>query len=360
MTSRLPDFVDAPGRLVGAAPYRSDGAVLWGAFLNGGRSAQQRACDRLLNTPCGGAFAFRVLSRTVLYAALLAERTYSLHPRDAGRGAMRERDIGFWSLVVGGPRGDLTRWRLYWLPHFLFVDSASAMASGREVYGYFKDIGAFTFAGSPTHDPRVVIAVEHMKRFDPAGIAVSAPLVHLKGKAPGALHDAEDFTRLLASSAEAPQAAPAPESGTETGTDAPFADALDSEIVDAVAADAGGDPAELTRKAPDAREVRRYLEGLLAGLKPPRMGLPTVLLKQIPDAEEPLAAAHLSIVTVEPVADTVRAFATVRGAFELVIEPSDSHPIGATLGLADRTPLSTLFRVDMDFTVPTGRTLWRG
>ncbi len=337
MTSSPPlDYADVPGRLIGAMPYRSDGAILFGAFLKGDRDAQQTLCDRMLNAPSKNAMRFIAVSDYVLYAALSAARTYSLDPRDHGRGAMRERDIGFWSLVLGGRAQAPLSWRLYWLPVFLFVDSASAMASGREIYGYGKDIGAFDLSGAPDTDPCVAVTVEHLEKFGKDETAERAVLFALERPQP-----------------------PAPE--TLFGSFATAARTI-PDLFDAAPAAF----AALAREpSPEFSEKAAKLGANLAGgglfnsFGPPRMGLPTILLKQSPAANAPLKAVHQAIVSVEPTADRVNAMSTLPGRYVVRIARSESHPIARTLGLPALCDAHWVFRVAMDFTVPHGKVLWR-
>jgi len=163
----LPDFTRLPGDIVGAPPYRADGCLMQAMSLTGDRGLLQDYVDKALNRPSGGRCVFHAPTDQVMLSALYVTTMRSLDAIDSQRGVMKECDVGFWILVFGGPRGHELDWKAYWLPTFLYVDSASAMASGREIYGYPKTAGRFVQEPSSPEDPTVEIHALHMPEYGP-------------------------------------------------------------------------------------------------------------------------------------------------------------------------------------------------
>jgi hypothetical protein len=308
--SEPPVYIDVPGRLIGAGPYMTEAATMHALFLKGDRHKQQALIDRALNASSGETLKFVAVTDFVMLACLNAERTFSLDPVDRLRGAAAEIDVGFWALVFGGPASQPLKWRAYWFPVFLFVGNASALASGREVYGYPKTLGYFTPKGDNVRDPRQAVAAEHIVAFSEKAQAKVETIFTIEGADPVVA-----YASLAAVHEHALR---------ETGL-----------IAEPRAASMGFDVAAL------------------------RLGLPTILLKQIADADNPGRACHRSIVSLQVRATRIRAAGFICSALSVGFERSASFPIAETLGLAKHAPARLAFWVDMDFSVPPGVTLWR-
>jgi len=182
----MPTFTPLPGDIVGAPPYRGVGCLTQVLFLKGDLAAQQRFCDLALNGPAGGGLTFRAVTDMVLVTGIYADSMGSMNDADRDKGMMQEWDVGFWTAVRGGRPGDEDNWQSYWLPSFLFVDSAAAMAAGREVFGYPKTAATFQDRGQDHDDPSATLVVQHFPRYGPGERPVVEPLVRVTLDDPGA------------------------------------------------------------------------------------------------------------------------------------------------------------------------------
>jgi hypothetical protein len=241
----------------------------------------------------------------VLMTAIYSASLGSTNEADCDKGVMQEWDLGFWTAVRGGRPGDEENWKSYWLPSFLFVDSAAAMAAGREVFGYPKTAATFQDRGQDPGDPSATIIVQHFRRFGPQERPVIEPLVRIT----------TDET-----------AAPAP------GFAQSVKDAWD--IVKGVA------PIHLGFEMPTL----------------PGLGMPQVMLRQARDpttiSDGPASQASFQeILLVTPTPVAIRDIGPLHSPAVVEITPSASHPIMETLGLRQSQVGELGFWVDQDFAV---------
>ena len=135
----LPDYVDRGGRQVWRPPYTASGAKLFGFVLEADSAAIDSLLHRDLNEPAGGAVDYRCAHPSVIVVFAAIEQLASGDPLDKQRGYMSELEVSVWCLAADVTAGS----RLVWYLPYVFVDSGQAVASGREVYGYPKQIGLF-------------------------------------------------------------------------------------------------------------------------------------------------------------------------------------------------------------------------
>jgi hypothetical protein len=179
MTERR--FVELPGNTIARLPYVASNALMHAMVFDSAKHVLQRVCDRVLNNPAGGRLRFHVVAPYVLYTALYAERMCSGDPLDKSKGYVAESDIGFWIFVTGGAPDRPADWEQFWLPVYLFVDRASALSAGREVFGYPKNLGEFVFQGATRDgDAAVEVKAEHYPAFGPDRPSEAASLFALE------------------------------------------------------------------------------------------------------------------------------------------------------------------------------------
>jgi len=299
-----PIFIRMPGDIVGAPPYRATGCLMQGLFLKGSRAAQQRLCDSVLNRPGRGEWVFHAMMDHVLVTAIYVDTMASRDAIDAAKGVIQEWDVGFWTAVHGGRVGDEERWSVYWLPSFMFVDTASAMSSGREIYGYPKTVAGFSGRSGNHADASVVLNVLHYPTFGQTARPITGPLVTIAPGGPGVAPP--DFISTV-----------------KTAWD------LLGGIV-------GGTPM-----------IRDGLH-----LPPlPTLSMPQILLQQVRDPVLAGRAAVQSIVMVAPKALRVTGGGLLHAPTLVSITPSASHPIAETLGLAASQEAELGFWITQDFEV---------
>ncbi len=300
-----PVFTRLPGDVVGMAPYRAEDALLQMVLLRGDRARQQDHCDATLNHPADGEVAYRVTSDTVLVTALYVGAMRSLDPIDGPKGKIREWDIAFWSPVVGGPTNAAPRQG--WLPSFMFVDTAAAMASGREIYGYPKSHAVIEPTGAAADDAGVRVKTLHFEAFGADKEPAETPILTI--------------TRNGASIPE-----------DLTGSPDPWADV-------------GFETLAVSKDRPP----------------PSPFSMPQITLRQTRDPVDMGRATRQSILETVPSGLKVASSGFLSGAHTVRLAPSASHPIVERLGLKTQNPalLGGGVWMRLEFTVGPSRAIWQ-
>ncbi|HEX8203049.1 MAG TPA: hypothetical protein VF590_21410 [Isosphaeraceae bacterium] len=142
----MPAYVNRVGRQVLRPPILCQNVALHGFMFAADANVLQDLCDTYLNRPSGGRLRFVPLVPRVVTLWARTGRLQSADPRDRDLGWMTEIDVAFWVPVAEvDPAGGSSRpRRLAWFQPFIFVDSVAALDTGREVYGYPKQLGQFT------------------------------------------------------------------------------------------------------------------------------------------------------------------------------------------------------------------------
>ena len=115
---------------------------MYAFLLHADPKRQQQMYDRYLNGPCGGVVEYergRSARRAQLHNA---ESRRSADPPDRQRGYFLENEVAIWSLGY-----DSQHERYSTFVPYMFVDQGSAMAMGREVYGFPKQLGVVSMPG---------------------------------------------------------------------------------------------------------------------------------------------------------------------------------------------------------------------
>lgn len=296
----MSDFLPTAGNFIAAPPFRHRGAILHGMLLPGSKPAQQGLLDATLNRRPG--LQFEAVSPLVLLTALYVEAVTSTDELWDGRGVTSEVDIGVWTLVSGGRGGDRS---LRWHPQYLFVDSAAAMAIGREIYGFPKHLAEIARASEALDDPRVEVRLQAIETL-------------------GELQK-PSLCRPIRITLPAPN----PLKLTREG------DAIDRETL--------------------ARELGEALyEGALyaPAVDPPYLGgMPAVFLKQIRDIADARRAAYQAVTVLEIAAEGLpRGMGRLPDGIEVLFPLIESLNLGPLLGLDLTTrPVGPAFWIDFDF-----------
>lgn len=318
MNQSLPIFAEHPSNVVKRLPYVGFDATLQGFLFQSNRNLLQHVCDEMINTPSGGAVKFRALSSHVFLTALYQPRVQSDDPVDRTTGYVEEIDLAFWILTFGGRTDDMLGWRLRWLPVWLFVDTGSAIAAGREVFGYPKHQASFTRAiTAPFDDAKVTVKTLAFVNSGPDERAQEWPLLSLDPVDAHAKH--------------------------HTSTPTVF-----EQVTGALREFLEGHPDTLGRT-----------NNVLENIALPFVNMPMIFLKQFRDVHTP-GRACFQAVTAVPVEsrhiDKVGFFPT---AYRLTINKAKSHPIEEVLGLHTGQTSEFGFWLIQDFYVGFGETLWQ-
>src|SRR5262245_28670626 len=92
-----------------------------------------------LVAPTGGILDYRCAHPNVIVSFAKIARLSSGNSVDQRRGYMTEREVAIWCLIADVTVQD----RLLWYLPYVFTDSGQTAISGREVYGYPKQVGVF-------------------------------------------------------------------------------------------------------------------------------------------------------------------------------------------------------------------------
>jgi hypothetical protein len=311
--SSLSDFVEVPGNLVPRIPYEAASALMQSGFVKGDVTKLQASVDTILNGPAAGRLKFAVVTDLVLITMLYCPKMTSADPVDHLMGSESEGDIGFWTLVWGGPADDISHWSLRWLPIYLFVDSGTAMAAGREVFGFPKSLGTFNRATHNSDDGRVSVDTLLFKTYGVDSQAVTTQLFEI-----------------------------AYGTGTATG-------GLFSGLEHALA-----DIGSLMVKGLDA-VTHNGLD--LSKLKLPMVGMPMVFLKQFRDAAVANKACYQEIVEATVESTKIHEFGMLSGSYQLNFIDCASYPINADMGIISGQELIFPMWLIQDFTCGFGTIL---
>jgi hypothetical protein len=356
----LPDYVERGGRQVWRPPYRAHNAEVFGFVLPSEPAAIDALLQRDLVEPAGGAVDYRCAAASVVVMFASIEKLTSAETPDSGRGYLPELEASVWCLaadVMGGSR-------LVWHLPYVFVDSGQAAASGREVYGYPKQVGVFESGGPQeflSGDAATVKAMA-IERYGPGAEALLQPMISARGPLEGGhaiAAGARAFDDLLAGLG----------AGLQVNATLPFGPAPQAS---AAITPIGSPPSSASPPTVPRWAARRVLSTLLgrdltgdpSDLIGDMVDDPTlVFLKQFRDASCPAKACYQAIVEAPLAIDPATAsYAELDpSSFEITIEDWDSHPIATEVGVAPRTPLQpqAAFRATLDFDIQLGLEVWR-
>lgn len=135
----LPDYVELSGNQVYRPPYTARETELFGFTVTANRDAIDALLQEALVEPAGNAVDYRCAHEDIMITFARIGRMGSGDPVDRDRGWMAEREVAVWCLAADAAAGH----RLVWYLPYVFTDSGQTVVTGREVYGYPKQIGVF-------------------------------------------------------------------------------------------------------------------------------------------------------------------------------------------------------------------------
>lgn len=309
-------FAQLPGRITAFGPYTQRGTILHTFCVDGIAERIQATLDAMFATPSGGAARYRAIGSKLFISVAEISQVESLNPIDASHGWTPEVDVTIWALCYSEAAGLLA---LRWVPVYLFVDSAPAMATGREVFGFPKQIGHFDFSAAGANPATA-------RTFKMDGYVLD----------PWAPNTGARWAPMLAIEPlpAAPPAAPG---------------LLDS--LATLAADVAGQFGQLLNPLD--------MEGMLA--KTIGAGLVTmVFLKQFPDIADQTKACYQAVLEAGATVTAFRGAGRTVDSYRLNLTSYDSHPFAAELGIASGWhEVGQGMWVDFDFTMQCGHEVWR-
>lgn len=319
----LPNYIPRGGDLIMSPPLVLKSTTMYSFLVAADYGALQKMVDEQLNAVSASAgVVYKPLLPMAAIVCAGADDSASTTPPDSQKGWMGERDFGVWVPVVAGEVKD-GAWkpkRICWYLPYVFVDNVAAMATGREVYGFFKQIASLAMPPTPRSRGMFSIDALVIPTFTPQSQA--------------------ENLRLMTITSTQDSAAPEGEwKSVREAADAVW-EALKKVWFDSA------NKAELAITTWDL--MKNLLEDLLTG------DVPLVFLKQFRDCGVAAKACYQAVV--EAPAHLQRLYA---GWFthphDISITPADSHPIVSECGFAGqqiRSPLG--FWVKMDFVMQPG------
>ena len=312
-----PKYIERGGEFVLRGPFSQQGTRMYVFLLGADMGKLTELVDRQLNI---GLTRYRPLGPFVALGCADISQIRSLHPEDAKKGFMSERDVAFWVPVIAAddPYGVAIPSRVAWFLPYIFVDSAPPMATGREIYGFPKLAGRLEFAEPEGRNTVVSVDAIAIDRFSPASRAKEHRIVEVRRRAD------DDHGPLSALW-----------NGLERavgGLSAGFLDAAQ------IFSDAGSEAVAAALKSVSPSQVVRM-----------------VFLKQFRAAGDTSRACYQSVVEASARVTAFRSGGPLSGPFEVRVANLDSHPIVQDLGLgSDRVePLFSAW-FDFDFDVDQG------
>lgn len=324
-------YVERGGEQTYAAPFRQSGTKLRAWPLAADPVALQTVVDKYLVAPTGGALSYRAMFPAVLLAHAPIASTRSLTPPDSGYGWTSETDLAFW-MLVGRGHMEGSRWvldGLSWFLPYVFVNVPQTMATGREVYGYPKEVARMQ-TGADTGDPTLVVRAETtvLPVYSPSTALVEKPVLEIRVAA-----SESSPLRVLGEAREALRG---------------VGHALEHLGLEAI-------------RHPDLDvDVAAVLTQDLL-----RLEVPMVFLKQFRDVVEPTAACYQAILESPARVEGLPIGWPLFDPATITIWDYASHPIATELGLGTPTdgklvltaPLG--LEVHFDFVVELAKEMWR-
>ena len=357
----LPDYVERGGRQVWRPPYTARGAELFGFVLQADRGAIDELLAHDLVEPARGEVDYRCANDRIVVIFAHIERLASDDSRDEHRGYLSEREVSVWCLAADVTAGT----RLVWYLPYVFVDSGQAVASGREVYGYPKQMGCFaeTFPRELVDGGTTIVKAPAFNQFGPDERAEPLPMIVAERLAerPGDAAVVRDGTVAFDAFLQGLGAT------LDVSDDLPFGPASPQS---AVITPISSPPPSGAAQPPPPWAGRRPLQTLRGrsivadyGLILDMVANPTlVFLKQFRDASCPTKACYQALVeaplAVHPSGAIYKELE--RELFEITVADWASHPIATELGIAPANQQPQLaFRASFGFDIKLGLEVWR-
>ena len=269
--------------------------------------------DRTFSAPSGGAVSYEALGSKIFLGVAQLGHVSSLGQGGKDKGHTTEIDVTFWILARKCGDGPLA---MRWIPAYLFVDSGAVLVTGREVWGFPKQLGKFDFkpvgddpASGQNFDTQGFV----IEKYGPNATAQWKPIINVRPKPK--THEKQTIWTKFEHLAEA----------------------------------------AAVRLADDLMGMADHIKAAIA------MGDMTMaFLKQFPDATEPRRACYQAIVEAEAKTTTMHGSGLTNDKYEVEITSYASHPFLSELGLGEGwQDVGHGIWVHFDFTQNLGKEIWR-
>jgi hypothetical protein len=308
----MPLYLPRGGEQELVAPCGLDGSQFYVFLLQADQSKLQALIDRLFNAPSGGAVKYEAFWDHVALMFTHVDRLFSADP---SQGWAAYGDIAMWVPVLDRNSGGLVpTFKMY--PVYMVVDNGSTMATGREMYGFPKEMGWFLEPQTPDFLGDLAVDVLGYERGSPTQQTIRSRL----------------WTIQRTGGAQASQT--------------PLAGIKD--LID---------------------EMEKAMEGLFDNLKAELIiafnllrdgfNVPALGLKQFRDIGDPSRAVFQSIVEAPLGMKKFRSASLLGDQFTFILNDLATHPVAEETGLKiGPQQVSFAFWLYADFVLGTGKTNW--
>jgi hypothetical protein len=328
---RLPAFVEHGGEIACRHPADAINSHLYGFVVEADRELLNAYCDRCFNRPSGGEQHWEAATSEVLLNFVDIETMGSTDVLDQHLGVTPECEAAIWFPVI-----DHVWNRAAWAVPYMFVDSPLALAGGREVYGFPKQLGTLNIPVADTAPSELSVDTVTLRKHDPESVAKNYRVITVeRGGAPTPLgspwgHTGEALRDVMA----AVGATSAPDLGN------------------------GRARGRSCRWLPRRGHLSDVVPDLMFFAHLVEEDIPMLLLKQFRDAHEEGAACYQAIVWVDMVVSLFRGGGFLPNDYRIRIDELDGEPISRELGIARTCAPRVAFWLHFDFVVELGQILW--
>jgi hypothetical protein len=309
----LPNYVIDGNLYDGLGSVQLTDVVMHSFCIPADRTKLQAWLDKTFSAPSGGAARYTVLTDRVFLSFAEIGKLFLIVPKNEAKGYTSEIDVTVWIMALREGDGLPA---IRWIPAYLFVNSGPALVSGREVWGFPKQLGQFDFQ-PPTPAPG----------GGPRSFTMEGWVVNPYGA---------NSPARWATMFEARPKAPA----TPTGI-LPTLEALAEKAAERLTGD-------LTSLA------GRVQEALGFG------GMTMAFLKQFPDAVDPFKACYQAVVETDAQISQLRGSGLTDDHYEVRVTSFATHPYLDELGVSgDWQDVGQGVWIDFDFVQQLGQIVWQ-
>jgi hypothetical protein len=305
-------YAEFAGDPVWPTPAELQEMEIHGFMLRAERGALQRLVDARFNAPSEGVLDLRPLPLVLVSFGYYGRGT-SRVPEFRRRGIVSYSEVATWLFlsVAREVPGLLPKGSLVVTIPYIYVDDDMALVAGRELYGFNKRMGTISMPSRPGEAAHYRLSTRGFRHVAPEALA--EPLEPIE---------------VLRTDKPSHEVASGP------------LESLGGLLRSARVLMVGGGP---------------LLVGLGRSLGSTRVR--SVLLKQTRDPREPERASVQQLLCVDSLIQRMEG-QLLPGDYEVRLPASASEPVASELGLKERQPALTAFRVNMDAELGLSNVLW--
>ena len=312
-------YVRRGGLDVLPAPWRCEDVEMHAFYVAGELAALQRLCDRCLNEPSRGHLHYQPDSHYVIVTFQNLRGLHSIAPGCEDRGTHTYTEAAFWVMTsardasgtrVGGPT--------LMIP-YIFASDGLAVATGREVYGYPKEHAVVRMPGDGGGDGDYVVEALAVPCYAPGAPAVAG----------------SEIMRCRRTNSSALAG------------------------LGHTAMELGEDLLSVVRQGGIDGSALALMRDFISMMLHKKLGL--VFLRQFRATAATSGYDLQSVVgsSLEPL--VINSMCLLKGRYELILPPLDSHPIAADMGfitIDGKIDIMMGVRMKLAFDMCAGQTLW--